>query len=179
LIDSYNQFRVNRYSRENAVNYAVTYALSPNPNYRYFPLINDSSGDCANFLSQCLRAGGAPMTYTANHSWWYNNHGTPNTKDDTWSVSWAVAHSLYWYLKTGQSKNYVGAKGLEIQNPSELELGDLIFFEDNKGMIFHSTIVTGFSYGLPLVSHHSFEALNIPYRTSWPVKQYHYLKISV
>lgn len=174
-----NQFRYNAYSRENAVRYALTYALNPNPYYRYFPLINDTSGDCANFLSQCLRAGGAPMSYTNGHSWWYNNQGTPNTKDDTWSFSWTVANSLYWYLKVNQSKNNAFVKGLEVQNPSELELGDLIFFEDNKGAIFHSTIVTGFYNGLPLVSHHSYEALNIPYTSSWPGKRYHYLKISI
>jgi cell wall-associated NlpC family hydrolase len=173
------QFRVNKYLRETAVKYALTYALKPNPNYRYLPLINDTSGDCANFLSQCLRAGGAPMSYMSGHAWWYNNQGTPNTKDDTWSISWTVAHSLYWYLKINQANNYNGVKALEVQSPSQLELGDLIFFEDNKGLIFHSAIVTGFSDSLPLVSHHSYEALNIPYRSSWPAIKYHYLKISI
>lgn len=173
------QSRENKYSRDAAVNYALTYALKPNPSYRYFPLINDASGDCANFLSQCLRAGHAPMSYMQGHTWWYNNKGTQNTKDDTWSFSWTVANSLYWYLRVNQAKNSPFVKGLEVQNPSELELGDLIFFEDNKGAIFHSTIVTGFSAGSPLVSHHSYEALNIPYRSSWPGKKYHYLKISI
>ncbi|WP_291634223.1 amidase domain-containing protein [Clostridium sp.] len=173
-------FRTNNYSRINAVNYATTYALHPNPSFRYFPLINnETSGDCANFISQCLLAGGAPMTFNGSHPWWYNKNNTLSTKDDTWSVSWAVAHSLYWTLKVNQQSNAPGIKGLEVQHVSMLELGDLIFFEGSNGNIFHSMIVTAFSYPHTLVSHHSFEALNIYYKNSWPAKRAHYLKISI
>ena len=135
--------RQNQYSRTDAVQYAIKYALKPNPNYRYFPLTNDTSGDCANFISQCLYAGKTPMNFNGTTPWWYK-HITGNMNNDTWSVSWAVAHSLYWYLKINQESNFSGAKGLEVMNPSMLELGDLMFFEDNKGHIFHSAIVTSF-----------------------------------
>ncbi len=164
-------YRQGSYSRSAAVNYAVTYALKPNPAYRYFPIVNDSSGDCANFISQCLHAGGAPMTYNPKYSWWYNGN--------KWSVSWTVAHSLYWYLKINQANKYPAVKGLEVSSASMLELGDLILFEDSKGLIFHSAIVTGFSGSVPLVSHHSYEALNIPYTRSWGASRYHFLKISI
>lgn len=171
-------FRQNQYSRSDAVKYAITYALKPNPAYRYFPLINDSSGDCANFLSQCLYAGGAPMSFNSHNSWWYK-HNAISRNNDTWSISWTVAHSLYWYLKINQESNSPGVKGLEVPNASALELGDLMFFEDNKGNIFHSAIVTSFLYNQPLISHHSFEALNIPYQRSWPASKLHFLKISI
>jgi hypothetical protein len=179
MFDDFYYYRANRYSRSAAVRYAVTYALKPNPAYRYFPLINDTSGDCANFLSQCLRAGGAPLTYAPGHVWWYNSKGNSNVNDDSWSVSWTVAHSLYWYLKINQASGFSGVKGLEVESQSQLELGDLIFFEDRTGLIFHSSIVTGFSNGTPLVSHHSYEALNIPYTRSWPAGKYHFLKVSI
>ena len=173
-------FRTNQYSRINAVNYAKTFALHPNPSFRYFPLINnDTSGDCANFISQCLLAGGAPMIFNGTHQWWYNKANTLSTKDDTWSVTWAVAHSLYWTLKVNQQSKAMGIKGLETDDVSLLELGDLIFFEGDNGNIFHSMIVTGFIYSQPLVSHHSFEALNIYYKDSWPAEHVHYLKISL
>lgn len=172
-------FRQSRYSRTNAVNYATRYALKPNPAYRYFPLVNDSSGDCANFISQCLRAGGAPMNFTSRVPWWYRSNNSANVMDDTWSVSWAVAHSLYWTLKTNERSKLPGPKGLEASNISALQLGDLMFFEDNKGKIFHSAIVTGFSNKVPLISHHSFEALNIPYTRTWGAKKIHFLKITV
>ncbi|MBU3190362.1 amidase domain-containing protein [Clostridium bowmanii] len=173
-------FRTNQYSRINAVNYAKTFALHPNPSFRYFPLINnETSGDCANFISQCLLAGGAPMIFNGTHPWWYNKANTFITKDDTWSVTWTVANSLYWTLKVNQQAKSRRIKGLEIYDVSLLELGDLIFFEDDKGNIFHSTIVTSFRDSQPLVSHHSFEALNIYYKNSWSAEHVHYLKISL
>jgi len=175
-----DHLRTNQYSRINAVRYARTYALHPNPSFRYFPLINnESSGDCANFISQCLLAGGGPMTFRGSHPWWYRKNNTFSTKDDTWSVTWTVAHSLYWTLKVNQQSNASGIKGLEIYDNSLLELGDLVFFEGNNGNIFHSAIITSFSYDQPLVSHHSFEALDINYKNSWPAKRVHFLKISI
>ena len=172
----------NAYNRKNAVNYATSYALTPNPAYRYFPLINDNSGDCANFISQCLKAGGATMSYNPQSPWWYNNHGTLNIKDDTWSVTWAIAHSLYWHLKVNASVPTRGLKGFEVNNIDELELGDLIFYENFKNIIFHSAIITSFEItnGIrePLISHHSYDRLNISYKKSYPYKKVHFLKIS-
>ncbi len=49
--------------------------------------------------------------------------------DDTWSISWAVAHSLYYYLKVNQEKGSFGAKGLEVYNKNELDVGDLVFLK--------------------------------------------------
>lgn len=171
--------RANRYSRINAVKYAKTYALHPNPSFRYFPLIGDSSGDCANFISQCLLAGGGPMIFNSSYPWWYKKANTISTKDDTWSTSWTTANSLYWTLKVNQQTKAFGIKGLEVYDIRLLELGDLMFFEGNNGHIFHSTIVTSFRNSQPLISHHSFEALNIFYKNSWPAKRIHFLKISI
>ena len=49
------------YDRAKAVAYAHQWAYSRNPAYYDFSAIG---GDCTNFVSQCLRAGGAPMNYT-------------------------------------------------------------------------------------------------------------------
>lgn len=175
-----DSFRANEYSRINAVKYAKTYALSPNPNFRYFPLINNNfSGDCTNFISQCLLAGGAPMIFNSANPWWYKRANTANRKDDTWSIPWAVSHSLYWCLKINQQAKAPGIKGLEVYDIKLLELGDLIFFEGTNGAIFHAAIVTSFRNSQPLISHHSFEALNIPYKNSWGAVRHHFLKISL
>lgn len=174
----YNNYRQNAYNRQAAVQYAITYALKPNPAYRYFPLVNDTSGDCANFISQCLYAGGAPMIFSGSNQWFYNKNNTANTKDDTWSVSWAVAHSLYWYLKINAEKNNKAVKGFEVQGTNSLNLGDLVFYEDYKGLIFHSAIITSLNK-IPLVSHHSYEALNIPYYRPYSYKKTHFLKIVI
>ena len=170
--------RQEKYIRIAAVQYALKYALKPNPAYRYFPLIGDTSGDCANFLSQCLKAGGVPLNYNQKNPWWYNSKGTSTTKDDTWSLSWTIAHSLYWLLKINNQSNLSGAKGMELQTSSDLDLGDLVFFENYKRHIFHSAIVTSFdALGKPLISQHSFEAVNIPVSKSWGAVYIHYLKI--
>lgn len=171
--------RQNIYLRKKAVDYAITYALTPNPQYRYFPLIDDNGGDCANFISQCLLAGGAPMKFSAEYPWWYNHNNTINVLDDTWSISWAVAHSLYYYLKVNQEKGSFGAKGLKVYNKNELDVGDLVFFEDNNNRIFHSAIITAFQNKEPLISHHTFNALNIPIKYSWKYHKIHFLKISL
>ena len=169
-----NELRQNSYSREKAINYARKYALKPNPNYKYFTVHGTIGGDCTNFISQCLRAGGAPFSFNPRNPWWYNSK---NIKNDTWSISWSVAHSLYWYLKVNNQLKLPGLKGTEVNNTNNLELGDLIFYEDTKGVIFHSAIITAFN-NIPLVSHHSYEALNIPYINSYKSNKTHFIKIS-
>lgn len=166
----------NNYSRINAVKYATTYALTPNPNYRYFDIIDNKGGDCANFISQCLLAGGAPMDFNAKYPWWYINSSS-STINDSWSICWAVAHSLYYYLKVNEENHSSKLKGLEVYNTNDLEIGDLIFFEDRNKTIFHSSIITSFWGNNPLISQHTFNALNIPYEKSWDVYKYHFIKI--
>lgn len=50
------------YDRNAVVDYCSTYHQIPNPLYGYFV-----RGDCANFASQCIHAGGVPM----NDSWYF------------------------------------------------------------------------------------------------------------
>lgn len=57
--------------------YAQRYAANPNPDYRFF-----SRGDCANFVSQVMKAGG----FTENSAWRYNS-GNPTR-------SWSVANDF-------------------------------------------------------------------------------------
>ncbi|GAA0723376.1 amidase domain-containing protein [Clostridium malenominatum] len=166
------------YNRKAAVLYAKEYALKPNPKYRYFSL-EHTGGDCTNFVSQCLLAGGAPLIYNREHSWWYNSKNTANVMDDSWSLSWAIAHSFYWFLKVNEEKNLKGAKGREVKDVNLLELGDLVFFQNTKGTIYHSSIITDFLGNVPLISQHTFEALNIPYHKNWIAHKIHLLKISI
>lgn len=180
-MDNYlNMLRGNRYMRERAVEYAVRHALEPNPSYRYFAVHGDGGGDCSNFISQCLRAGGAPMDYGSPRPWWYNNKGGAGAAKHTWSVSWAVAHSLYWCLKVRGSMNLPGLKASEVTDIDMLEPGDVIQYENHKGLIYHSTIITSFSYEkgarVPLISQHSFDGLNISY-VKPAAKKMHLMKI--
>lgn len=171
----------NRYNRKSAVSYALNYALKPNPGYRYFNAHGDGGGDCSNFVSQCLRAGGAQMDYNSSRPWWYKSRGS-NQNHDTWSVSWAVAHSLYWCLKSRGKLKLPGLKGVEINDINMLEIGDIIQYEDNKGIIYHSGIITDFAIEkgerIPLISQHSFDAINTSYIKSKAVRM-HFMKIVI
>lgn len=167
------------YLRDSAVNYAVTYALNPNPYYRYFAISGNQGGDCTNFISQCLAAGGAPMIYNPHNQWWYNRSTSGRVSQDTWSLSWAIAHSLYWFIKTNFTSRLPGVKGREVNSPDLLQKGDLIFFENENGVIFHSTIITSYINDMPLVSQHSFDALNIPVNRSYYIHKLHYMVISL
>jgi len=132
------------YDRKKAVEYAERWWNDYNPKFRKFEV------DCTNFISQCLWAGGAPMNTSSDRTkgWWYRFNEPVN-----WSFSWAVAHSLRWYLPTSQS----GLRAKEVQEPQELELGDVICYDFNgDGRWQHSTIVVKKDQnGMPLVNAHT------------------------
>ena len=161
------------YNRETAVQYALAYALTPNPSYVYF-----EGNDCSNFISQCLRAGGAGNDYNKTHPWWYNNGQT--------SLCWAVASSLFWYIRTRSAGNRFGIKaqtfylndydsyGREIQG--KVVLGDLIQYINVMGRIQHSAIITAFNEkGEPLISQHTTNGKNLSWRKHFPQTIFHHI----
>ncbi|SFI84350.1 Putative amidase domain-containing protein [Thermoflavimicrobium dichotomicum] len=133
------------YDRQAAVNYANHYWNKHNPTFRRF------QDDCTSFISQCLWAGGIPMTRSRNPAvgWWYHSG-----RSHRWSYSWAVANSLYWYLR---GKHSTGPQAVLVKSPKELKLGDVICYDwQGDGVWNHNTIVTAFDYnGDPLVNAHT------------------------
>lgn len=137
-IDNLDRFN---YNRLEAVKYAERWWNSYNPAYQTFDV------DCTNYISQCLQAGGAPTwgEPVRERGWWYSGN--------SWSFSWAVAHSMRWYL-SGSDK---GLKGQEVESPEELEPGDVICYDfEGDGRWDHNTIVvTKDANGMPLVNAHT------------------------
>lgn len=128
------------YNRTQAVQYAALWWASYNPLFRGF------QDDCTSFISQCLLSGGMPMEVTdrRDKGWWYLG---PN---EQWSYSWAVAHSLRWYLDApGRAEKRANAR--------ELELGDVISYDwDGDGTWQHNALVVGFDRdGEPLMAAHT------------------------
>lgn len=166
------------YDRKKAVKYAYQYALTPNEQYIYF-----KDNDCTNFVSQCLRAGGAKDDYNKTHPWWY--------KDKKCSICWSVAASLYWYIKvsTEKGKGGIKAKTIYLNGDSKykssiadiLEVGDIVQYRNEKGRIQHSAIITGFIYSYkgkePLISQHTFEGLNVTWRKKHKQTIFHHIKL--
>ena len=132
------------YDRLQAVKYADTWWNEYNPAYQSF------ENDCTNYISQCLRAGGAPMRGQPNRSrgWWYSG--------DVWSYSWSVAHALNLYLQNSVE----GLRTREVSSPEELLLGDIICYDfEGDGRFNHNTIVTAKDYnGMPLVNAHTYDS---------------------
>ncbi|WJE16684.1 amidase domain-containing protein [Halobacillus sp. ACCC02827] len=129
------------YDRRAAVRYADRWWDSYNPAYRHFDV------DCTNYVSQCLRAGGAPMHGSPARSkgWWYGS--------GTWSYSWTVAHALRWYM-SGARK---GLTATEVSSADQLSPGDIICYDfQGNGRFDHNTIVTRKdASGMPLVNAHT------------------------
>ena len=161
------------YDRNAAVQYALAWAQRPNPAYVYF-----AENDCSNFISQCLRAGGARDDYNPTHPWWYRAGQT--------SICWSSAGSLYWYIRTRSEGNLFGVKAQTFvvndynayasQIAGRVELGDLIQYRNASGAIKHSTIITGFdANNEPMVCQHTVNAQNISWRKSFPQAIFHHI----
>jgi hypothetical protein len=133
-----------RYDRLKAVQYAEKWWNSYNPAYKKFDV------DCTNYISQCIRAGGAPMTGYPNRSkgWWMQNNN--------WSYSWSVANAMRLYLQGNQK----GLRAKEIKDPEQLLLGDVICYDfQGDGRFDHTTIVTAKdALGMPLVNAHTYNS---------------------
>lgn len=137
------------YQRAKAVSYAERWWNDYNPKFKKFEV------DCTNYVSQCLWAGGAPMKFSADRAkgWWYRFEQPVN-----WSFSWAVAHSLRWYLPTSQS----GLRAREVSSADQLQPGDVICYDFNgDGRWQHNTIVVKKDRrGMPLVNAHTTNSRN-------------------
>ena len=92
--NSSNTRSISGFTISDGVSYAGTYAYSYNSYYHHY-----SSGDCANFASQILEAGGKTQWNTGNQStgWWYN-HSSVSHYLDTCSNSWRLANSFANYF---------------------------------------------------------------------------------
>ena len=143
------------YNRERAVRYARRWAYSFNPLFYNF---SDIGGDCTNFASQCLFAGGLPMNFTPILGWYYLN---VNNR----SPSWTGVNELYEFLINNDG---VGPRAVEV-DLSEIEDADLIQLDfDGDGDFDHTPIVVDRGLGTPdtvLVAAHSYPALDRPLST--------------
>lgn len=129
------------YDRRKAIQYAEQWWNAYNPAFRTFDV------DCTNYISQCLLAGGGWMHGQPNRErgWWYT--------DQSWSFSWAVAHSMRWYL-SGATKSI---SGIEVESPEKLQPGDVICYDfEGDGRWDHTTIVVAKdAANMPLVNAHT------------------------
>jgi len=127
---------------------------------------NWNGGDCSNFISQVLKAGG----FTESQAWsWDTSHG-----DGT--AAWVNATRLSQYLqRSGRATVFARGTLPHLLKPDNqgitpldhLGPGDLVgYFE--TGRVVHFAIVVGFDAdGYPLVISHSADRYREPWDLGW------------
>lgn len=158
-----------RFNREEALGYAVRHsgvrvfpdAERYNRNYRIYSYVG---GDCANFVSQVLNAGGLEQGY----GWHYTSEG---------STAWVRSDSLIWFLlSSGAGERlyrgtFTGAVTPTDEYPSgvvaSLEPGDVIGYE-NEGELHHVAVVVGKDpKGYVTIASHTSDRLYFPWDLGW------------
>ena len=118
------------YKRENAVAYARKFAFSQNSQFASFAGIG---GNCTNFVSQCIYAGGCEMNYTPTFGWYFISL-------DERSPSWTGVEYFYNFMIENAG---VGPFG-RVATSDELELGDVIQLGREEDGYYHTLLVVGF-----------------------------------
>ncbi|MBD7914438.1 amidase domain-containing protein [Clostridium sp. Sa3CUN1] len=134
------------YSREKAREYAIKWAI--NPNKEYYNYVNDG-GDCTNFVSQVLRAGGMEFIGSKNsatniNSWFYYSSNLPNR-----TVTWTAAKAFNSHFGKELKRVYkyrefkiedALIKWEEIYN--SIYIGDIVQYSRPNNIAFHSQAIT-------------------------------------
>ncbi|MBR6044159.1 MAG: amidase domain-containing protein [Ruminococcus sp.] len=127
--------------------YARRWASSRNPAW---PDFDSLGGDCTNFISQCLYAGGAAMNYTPDTGWYLISlHDR--------SAAWSGVEYFFRFIVSNRS---AGPFGVPVP-VSEARVGDVIQLGDSGGF-YHSLLTVDIKNGEPLVAAHSNDAFNRP-----------------
>lgn len=148
------------FDRDSAVQYALLWARGG------YLLRNGSFGeyenDSANFISQCLFAGGIPMDCQGDDGstqWkWYGAEPNLSREPAGCSPSWYDCESFYSYCLSNAGFGLVCSEAAL----SSAEKGDvmLIYY---GGEIAFEAVITGFAAdGAPLLTAHSPDLLNVP-----------------
>lgn len=157
---------------QKAIRYAETYcgaAPGCGNDNRYNPQFADYNwrgGDCTNFISQVLHAGGFPETDT----WAWNARSHEGT------VAWLNAPALVRYFQhvgrmtlfaEGTMPALLRGSGKTSAAIKRLRPGDLIAYWEG-GRVVHMAIVVGYDVdGYPVVVSHSADRFREPWDLGW------------
>ena len=143
------------FDREKAIEYAKRWALDRNPDYYNF---EELAGDCTNYISQILLAGGCKMDKSSPVNGWYYN----NANDK--SHSWTGVEQLYDYLVRDKERGIIAAE-IDL---NEVEAGDIVQLSFNGKTFQHTPFIIDskrapsgeVSYDTIKICAHSFDSEN-------------------
>lgn len=153
-----------------AVHYADTwvnkgYAIDPlqDPTYFNTTQFGYYSQDCANYVSQCLRAGGMAYDYdslksnTSYAQWWFDEYPSPYYENyDVSPPPWRYVPAFIQYWKN---------EGITEVNAtiSNVFPGNPVYYSS------HVTICVGYnSSGTPIINGHNRDVYHVPYTYAAP-----------
>lgn len=109
------------YDREKAVAYGLSWVGYRNPKW---PDFSGSGGNCQNFVSQCLLAGGIPMDPVGPDVWkWYGDELNNEATETGGSVSWINVDSFFQYARDNTGFGLAADTGCTYR---EGQVGDVI-----------------------------------------------------
>jgi hypothetical protein len=156
------------YSGATAAAYADTYWSSYNPSY---PSFANSGGDCTNFVSQALHAGGIgfrlPPAYSGDAAWYI----TKTNRTWSYSVPWVNANGNDIFLQntlpgvTLVASYYGVAPGQTVA--SNAEEGDVVLYDWNNDGTFDHEAIVATADGQYVDAH-----TNNRYHAYWTLAQY-------
>ncbi|WAL98758.1 amidase domain-containing protein [Streptomyces sp. Je 1-369] len=129
------------YSYSAMAQYAEKYWRSYNPAYRKF---NGAGGDCTNFVSQALKAGGwkpVPGSAYDYRNWWYESAGQ--------STSWVGVNEWAWFTLSNR-------RAPNLASVYQMDVGDVLQVDfDKDGSKDHTMLVTYRNrQGMPYLTYH-------------------------
>ncbi|MGE5632096.1 MAG: amidase domain-containing protein [Caulobacteraceae bacterium] len=141
------------YDRSKAKAYIDAYWKDYNPAY---PSFHHGGGDCTNFISQVLHAGGMPWKddgNPANHrnsrNWYCKPGATAKDYEKRITFSWKIAAVFKGHWIQRVEKHFI-VNYSEIINGidyifTEVHIGDVVQFCYSSGVPYHTLAVTGFN----------------------------------
>lgn len=136
------------YNYKAMADYATKYWSNYNPDYPNFNGTG-AGGDCTNFVSQALKAGGWKHEpgYTYDFHKWFGNA-------DIQSDSFVGVNEFSWFALS--SKRVTG-----LANVYQMDVGDVLQVDfDKDGSKDHTMIVTSRVNGVPYLTYHSTNTYN-------------------
>ncbi|WP_060884872.1 amidase domain-containing protein [Streptomyces caniscabiei] len=130
------------YNYKAMATYTETYWKNYNPAYRKY---NAAGGDCTNYLSQGLLAGGwkqiSTVTPEEYDTWYYASNGTAD--------AWIGVNEWSWFTQTAK-------RTTALANVYQMDVGDVLQVDFNKdGSKDHSMMTTyRSSSGVPYLTYH-------------------------
>lgn len=133
-----------------ALDYAKRWAFARNPQFADFDTMG---GDCTNFISQCLYAGGAIMNNTRDTGWYYRSL---NDRAAAWT-------SVMFFYRFIISNRGIGPFGTEIPLYAA-DVGDIVQLGMN-GIFYHNLLICSLRYGEIFVAAHTIDSFDRPLST--------------